>query len=156
MTMNKFARLLLTVLVFVAIILLPASCVTVSTQQSEQAEQLPEQPEAKPLLKSSPPPDEFQGVWTGKWESAEWGTMELTQTGDSVTGIYTWDEGRIDGAVNGNILSGTWSEAPSYAPPSDAGDFEFALSSDGNSFVGKWRYDSSGDWEGDWTGQRIR
>jgi hypothetical protein len=154
MTMNKFARLLF--MMCFTVILLSAGCVAVTTQQAGRGEQPPEQPAAKPLLGSTPPPDESQDIWTGKWESAEWGTMELTQTGNSVTGIYTWDEGRIDGTVNGNVLSGTWSEAPSYTPPDDAGDFEFSLSSDGNSFTGKWRYGSSGDWEGDWTGERIR
>jgi hypothetical protein len=155
MTISKFARLLFT-MCFIVVILLSASCVTVTTQQSGQGEQPPEQPAAKPLLGSTPPPEEPQGVWTGKWESAQWGTMELTQTGNSVTGIYSWDEGRIDGTVSGNVLRGTWSEAPSYAPLDDAGDFEFALSSDGNSFTGKWRYGSSGDWEGDWNGERVR
>ena len=155
MIINKFSRLLLTVLVFLVILLL-AGCVTVTTQQPGQGEQPPEQPAAKPLLQSGPPPDESQEIWTGKWESAEWGTMDLTQTGNSVTGIYSWDEGRIDGTVDGNVLRGIWSEAPSYTPPDDAGDFEFTLSSDGNSFTGNWRYGSSGEWEGDWSGERIR
>jgi hypothetical protein len=136
MITSRFARLLSAILVLV-VILLPASCVTVSTQQPGQGEQP-------------------QSMWTGKWESKEWGTMELTQTGSSVAGDYTWDQGKIDGTVNGDVLRGTWSEAPSYAPPTDAGDFEFTLSSDGNSFTGKWRYGSSGEWEGDWTGERIR
>ncbi|MBC8275717.1 MAG: hypothetical protein H8E40_12215 [Chloroflexi bacterium] len=136
MTTNRFARLLSTILVLVAI-LLSASCLTVSTQQPGQGEQP-------------------QNIWTGKWESEEWGTMDLTQTGSSVTGTYTWDQGKIDGTVNGDILGGTWSEEPSYAPPTDAGDFEFTLSSDGNSFTGKWRYGSSGEWDGDWSGERIR
>ena len=136
MTTSRFARLLSSMLVLVAI-LLSLGCVTGCTQQAGQEEQ-------------------SQDIWTGTWESKEWGTMELTQTGSSVTGTYTWDQGKIDGAVYGNALKGTWSEAPSYAPPADAGDFEFTLSSDGNSFTGKWRYGSSGDWEGDWTGERIR
>jgi hypothetical protein len=163
MAVNKFARLLSAILVLVAI-LLSASCVTISTQQPGQGAQTPEestQPSEQPASEeppvgSTPPASQSQGIWTGKWESKEWGTMELTQTGGSVTGTYTWDEGRIDGTVNGNVLRGIWSESPSYAPPDDAGDFEFILSPDGNSFTGKWRYGSSGDWEGDWSGERIR
>jgi hypothetical protein len=43
----------------------------------------------------------------------------------------------------------------SYKPPKDAGDFEFTLSSDGNSFTGKWRYGfGTGQWKGDWKGTR--
>lgn len=88
--------------------------------------------------------------WAGEWDT-NWGDMVLTQTGSKVTGSYTYDNGRIDGTVSGNVLSGTWSEAPSYAPPHDAGEVEFVMSDDGKSFTGKWRYGSEGDW-GNWEG----
>lgn len=92
-------------------------------------------------------------TWTGTW-STNWGQMVLTQTGDTVTGNYTWDNGKITGKVVGNKLVGTWSEAPSYSPPNDAGDFEFTMSADGKSLSGVWRYGSSGGWSGDWTGTK--
>ncbi|MBR0599867.1 S-layer homology domain-containing protein [Sinanaerobacter chloroacetimidivorans] len=88
--------------------------------------------------------------WAGEWET-NWGNMTITQTGSKVTGTYTYDEGRINGTVSGNVLTGTWSEAPSYAPPGDAGEVEFVMSEDGKSFTGKWRYGSEGDW-GNWEG----
>ena len=100
--------------------------------------------------------DEGPSEWTGTWDSSQWGEMKLTQNGSSVTGTYTWDEGKIEGTVSGSTLRGTWSESPSYAPPDNAGDFEFTLSSDGNSFSGKWRYGSDGDWDGDWTADKIK
>lgn len=90
--------------------------------------------------------------WAGEWDS-NWGEMVFQQTGNTVTATYTYDQGRIQGIVSGNKLTGTWSEAPSYSPPRDAGDVELTLSDDCNSFSGKWRYGSSGDW-GDWTGRR--
>ncbi|MCX6669511.1 MAG: hypothetical protein NTV25_06875 [Methanothrix sp.] len=80
--------------------------------------------------------------------------MELQQSGITVTGTYTWDQGRIQGSVFGNRLVGTWSESPSYSPTADAGDFEFTLSDDCNSFSGRWRYGSSGEWRTDWPGTR--
>ena len=92
-------------------------------------------------------------TWTGVWDT-DWGTMELTQSDGSVTGTYEHDQGQIQGTVQGNKLIGTWSEYPSYAPPDDAGDFEFTLSPDGNSFSGRWRYDSEGDWS-EWTATRT-
>jgi hypothetical protein len=92
--------------------------------------------------------------WTGVWDT-NWGEMKLTQTDGSVTGTYTYDQGKIQGTVQGDKLIGTWSEAPSYAPPNDAGDIEFTLSPDGNSFSGRWRYGSSGDWS-EWTATRRR
>ena len=92
-------------------------------------------------------------TWTGVWETT-YGNMELSQSDGTVTGTYEVNQGKIEGTVQGNKLIGTWSEPPSYAPPDEAGDIEFTLSSDGNSFVGRYRYGSSGDW-GEWTGTRI-
>jgi hypothetical protein len=74
--------------------------------------------------------------------------MELSQSDGSVTGTYEVDQGSIEGTVQGNKLIGTWSEGK------DAGEFEFTLSPDGNSFIGRWRDDSSGDWT-EWTGTRV-
>lgn len=88
--------------------------------------------------------------WTGEWET-DWGDMTLTQTVVNVTGTYDYDDGIITGTVSGNTLTGTWAEAPSYAPPHDAGRVEFVMSADGRSFTGKWCYgdeDSWGNWDG--------
>ncbi len=91
----------------------------------------------------------FDGTW-----GSEWGDMALTQSGNAVTGTYTHDSGKITGTVSGGVLKGKWSESPSYAGPNDAGDIEFVISSDCNSFTGKWRYGSTGDMTGGWTGTR--
>ena len=92
--------------------------------------------------------------WTGTWNTV-WGSlssqMHLQQTGNRVTGTYEWDNGKIEGLVSGNTLTGTWSEAPSHSPPGDAGDFEFTISPDCSSFTGRWRYGSAGGW-GEWNG----
>ena len=90
--------------------------------------------------------------WEGEWES-NWGNMVITQNGTSVTGTYTHDQGRITGTVSGNTFTGTWSEAPSYAPDHDAGDMTLVMAPDGMSFAGEWRYGSSGSW-GSWEGAR--
>ena len=96
--------------------------------------------------------------WSGTWDT-NWGTMYLTQSLGKVTGTYDYQGGKIEGYISknlsGNILVGTWSEDPSYTPPDDAGDIEFIMSSDFNSFTGHWRYGSSGDWYADWNGTRV-
>jgi len=99
--------------------------------------------------------------WAGTWDTS-WGTMHLSQSAYEVTGTYTWDDGKIVGVAyvskftGEKTLKGTWSEEPTYAPPYDAGDFEFTMSPDGNSFTGCWRYGSSGEWEDCmWNGTRI-
>jgi hypothetical protein len=97
--------------------------------------------------------------WEGTWDT-DWGMMYLTQSAGKVTGTYEHDDGKIVGYISknmtGNILVGTWSEAPSYLPENnDAGDIEFIMSDDGNTFKGNWRYGSSGDWDGSWVGTRL-
>lgn len=91
----------------------------------------------------------FNGAW-----NTDWGILTLIQKGESVDGGYTHDSGMIEGIVIGNVLKGKWSEAPTYKPPSDAGDFEFQLDPDGKSFTGKWRYGSSGEWNS-WNGKLM-
>jgi hypothetical protein len=88
----------------------------------------------------------------GKWKT-NWGAMTLSNGG---SGSYTHDKGKITGSVTGKTLKGTWSEAPSYSPPNDAGDVVFTLSNDGSSFSGRWRYGSKGNWKSDWKGTRVK
>lgn len=92
--------------------------------------------------------------WSGTWDS-NWGQMVFQQSGSILTGTYTHDEGQLQGTVSGNKFTGTWTEVPSRSPPHDAGDVELILSDDCNSISGNWRYGSTGDWSGSWTGTRI-
>jgi len=100
-----------------------------------------------------PPPVAPTTNWTGSWLCGQWGRLTLTQSGDQVTGSYTYENGKLTGYAAGNTLVGTWSEPPTYNPPNDAGDVQFNLSADGNSFTGHWRYGSAGDWK-PWNGER--
>ena len=94
-------------------------------------------------------------VWTGTWDT-NWGTMTVDQKGETITGTYEHDNGRITGRVVGNMIIGTWSEAPGYNPPDNAGDFQLTISDDCRSFDGKWKYGSrQGSWDGEWYGHRI-
>ncbi len=91
----------------------------------------------------------------GTWKTS-FGKMILTQHGNIVTGHYTHDNGKIVGFLKGNIFKGQWSEAPTYKPPHDAGDFRFIFSKNGKSFSGKWRYGHGRNgWKGDWQGHKI-
>ncbi|MGE5415389.1 MAG: hypothetical protein ACM3UZ_01225 [Acidobacteriota bacterium] len=96
--------------------------------------------------------------WTGAW-NCTWGeakfVMTLISSGDQITGTYAWRNGRITNVtVDGSILRGTWTET-NASQQEETGTFEFALSADGKSFAGKYRYGTTGDWETTaWTGTR--
>lgn len=107
------------------------------------------------VIRSSPPTSSDGFSFAGCWDSPEWGWMRLESDGVTVSGAYEHDDGRIDGLGQGSTVSGTWSEDPSYAPPDDAGQFEFTLSDDGQSFAGNWRYGYEGNWDGSWTAVRV-
>lgn len=88
------------------------------------------------------PAANFSGAW-----KTNFGALSMTQSGNAVTGTYSWDAGGLKGTVNGNVLTGTWDEG------SDRGTFTFTLASDGKSFDGSWRETSpdpsqGGRWDG--------
>jgi hypothetical protein len=94
---------------------------------------------------------------TGDWDTSQ-GKMSLKQTGNKIEGSYAGKDkkGKIDGIVQGNIIKGGWSQAPSFKPPTDAGEFMFVLSEDRKSFAGKFRTGFGGSaWSGNWTGSKM-
>jgi hypothetical protein len=92
--------------------------------------------------------------WTGDWDTP-YGALRLTQNGTGVTGDYDWDQGRISGEAQGSVFRGAWNEAPSRQAPSDAGDLQFTMNANCQSFTGQWRYGTTGEWNFDWSGQRV-
>lgn len=88
---------------------------------------------------------------SGKWDT-NWGEMILNQSGTKVTGTYTHDNGKIEGVLKGNVMTGTWSESLTYSPPKDAGKVELTFTD--NSFKGKWGYGDD-KLTGSWSGTRI-
>jgi hypothetical protein len=93
-----------------------------------------------------------RGNYTGTWTST-FGEMHLKQSGQRVTGTYTFSDGHIDGRIVGKTMQFKWEER-------DTGGLGlgiFMLSEDGNSIEGQWTSGAedphlSGS---SWTGQRI-
>ena len=110
-------------------------------------------PPSKPAAPNQSQPAPV-ATWSGSWLCGSYGRMNLSQSGNQVTGTYTYQGGQFTGYATGNTLVGTWSEQPTYNPPDDAGDVQFTMSADGYTFTGFWRYGSSGDWDGSWNGER--
>ena len=86
--------------------------------------------------------DEWTGTWDTRWRDGG-ARLELHQTGDKVEGSYAAYNGTVEGAISGKVFKGQWHQG------TRSGGFDFVLSSDGTSFVG--RYDT-GEW---WTGARV-
>ncbi len=96
-------------------------------------------------------------AFAGKWLT-DFGGMDLTISGNEVTGSYERDGGTITGTVSddGATLLGWWSQSPTHQSPDDAGDVILTLSPDGNSFSGtRWRGPSNGPGQ-PWNGVRVR
>lgn len=96
-------------------------------------------------------PADFSGIWDTRWDSGKQTTqLTITQSGNEVTGKYTYQGGKVEGTIKGDTLSGTWVQKDGAK-----GTFIFTLSENGKSFKGKWRNGSSGAWAGEWDGTRA-
>ena len=115
-------------------------------------------PPASPTPTPTTPPATSSCNWTGTW-STNFNAMYLYQSStiasSVVSGTYEWDDGRVLGHVSGNQLIGSWSEAPSYTEPDDAGHFVWTISADCNSFSGTWGYGDASTGSS-WTGTRMQ
>ena len=86
--------------------------------------------------------------FAGEWDTT-FGLMRLTRSGDAVDGTYQMGGTTctIRGRLSGSQLRFTYKE------PGAAGEGEFELAADGNSFAGKWRQQGDEDWQ-QWSGRR--
>jgi uncharacterized caspase-like protein len=104
------------------------------------------------------PPALPTASWAGTWKT-NYGLLEIRVEGRRMTGIYPYNEGRLEGRISpdGRTIEGRWGEAPSYRPPQRAGAFAFSLSADGRSFTGGWwsGYENVGN-PNQWDGVRTR
>lgn len=84
------------------------------------------------------------GNFAGQWVH-NFGTMTLTQNGNTVTGTYHNDfdggNGVLAGIVSGNVLTGTYTKNQTLP-------IQFTLSNDGKRFTGNWNTTNS------WCGAR--
>jgi len=82
----------------------------------------------------------WEGRWHSFWRDGQ-ALLRLEQEGDRVTGTYRPGNGEISGVVDGERLTGTWSQ------DGGSGGFSFALAPDGQSFAG--RFDNGEYWNGE-------
>ncbi|MBN1376016.1 MAG: hypothetical protein JXA01_07670 [Dehalococcoidia bacterium] len=102
----------------------------------------------------TPTPAQVTGRdWNGRWKT-NYAGLTLIQTGSYVTGTYGFMGESMEGTVSGNTFEGTWKN-PSYDASTNTGDMELTMAADYNSFTGRWRFGTEGDWDGIWEGTRI-
>lgn len=114
---------------------------------------------------SRPAPAQAQNLgtcnWTGVWQAERFGELRLVQRGVNLLGVYQYVEdgvqalGQITGAISGNMAGGQWTESPTYMPPNDEGQFEFTISSDCRSIMGRYKFFNSSGWDGEWSMVKI-
>jgi len=76
--------------------------------------------------------------------------MTLSQSGNKVTGTYKYQNGRVEGTLNGHTLTGFWYQ------DNGKGKFVFEFNSDFSGFTGKWGYNDAAPtskWNGTKTGE---
>lgn len=86
--------------------------------------------------------------------SSNLGNVVLFQDGARVWGTVAHQNRRLEGQINGNVVTGTWTQEPSFKPPGDAGSFQLTFS--GVGFDGLWRNGYTGQWTSQWGGTRTQ
>ncbi len=74
--------------------------------------------------------------------------MTITQNGNRITGTYKYQNGRIEGTLNGHSLTGFWYQ------DNGKGKMKFEFNSDFSEFTGKWGYNDAIP-DSKWNGKRI-
>ncbi|MBP2022575.1 hypothetical protein J2Z44_002398 [Clostridium punense] len=91
---------------------------------------------------------DVSGTWTTGWKGAPV-KMVLSQDGNVVTGTYEFNNGKVIGTLNGNIMEGSWTEVD------NSGLFRFNFFNDGNSFDGTWGFGKDISGGGIWYGRKL-
>lgn len=89
----------------------------------------------------------FRPALFNKSYNTDYGAMTLNFNGSSVTGNYTHQDGKVRGRLEGNVLSGTWTQN------NGSGAFMFTFDPSFNSFEGKWNYKGETSMRGGWNGK---
>lgn len=82
---------------------------------------------------------------SGTYET-NYNDFHLRQQGTSVTGCYEWDEGVLNGGIEGRMMKFTWQERDGKGPA------VMVFTSDGERFFGLWWYEGQVSAAGEWNG----
>lgn len=108
-----------------------------------------------------PGPKPSGADFSGVWYSPQFEHMYLNQTGNKVTGVYTYEDGgKLEGKIDGNLLVFEWTD------PGDKENAERTMSGRGYlqlrkgenklKLKGEWGYDDQASGAGPWTAEFVR
>jgi len=86
--------------------------------------------------------------------STDYAEFHVRQEGTTLTGCYEYDDGLLDGAIEGRMMKITWQES---GGPDDTGPALMVFSEDGQSFRGYYwnKGQESGPPAGNWDGIKV-
>lgn len=98
-----------------------------------------------------PAPELIEDI-SGTYES-DYSEFHVRQQGTALIGCYEYDEGLLEGTIEGRVMKITWMEA---GGPDDSGPAVMVFARDGKSFKGNWWYkgNESGRPDGTWDGKK--
>ncbi|SFW75067.1 Tc toxin subunit A-related protein [Chitinophaga sancti] len=107
------------------------------------------------LLRQQLSQEERTGV-TYTYTPSIFGTrLTLTFFGNEVRGSFDDCYGTLEGTLNGNVITGTWSQA-GIDPPDNEGSFQFTMTTNYSSFTGKWMKGYESQWSpSPWNGTQT-
>ena len=108
-----------------------------------------------------PGPKPAGASFGGVWYSPQFEHMYLNQTGNKVTGVYTYEGGgRLEGEVDGNLLVFKWTDPGSKEDAtrtmSGRGYLKLVKENEKLKLKGEWGYDDSAAGAGPWEAEYVR
>ncbi|MBU2501114.1 OmpA family protein [bacterium] len=98
-------------------------------------------------------PDNISGTY-----ASDYSDFHVLQQGTALSGCYEWDEGLLDGVIDGRVMKITWRES---GGPDDSGPAVMVFAPDGKSFrgyfwnVGYGNGSPNGTWGGKLTSRTV-
>ncbi len=90
---------------------------------------------------------------SGTYDTGRWGKFHIKQEGTSIVGCYEFNEGLLDGGIDGKVMTLNWLEKG--GTEKSRGPAVFLFADEANEFVGLWGYSDADYYSGKWDGKKI-
>ena len=90
---------------------------------------------------------------SGTYDTGRWGKFHIKQEGTSIVGCYEFNDGLLDGGLDGKVMTLNWLEKG--GTEKSRGPSVFIFNRDADKFVGLWGYSNGEYYSGKWDGKKI-